>query len=118
MISNPPGYGAKIAALLLTNPELYAEWCADVRLMANRIISMRDALKEELISLGTPGNWDHITSSIGMFSFTGLNEKQVAQLQKQFHIYMIKNGRISMAGLNTKNIKQFAKAVDHVVKNT
>ena len=41
--------------------------------MSGRIISARKMLKEELIALGTPGNWDHITNQIGMFSFTGLN---------------------------------------------
>jgi aspartate/tyrosine/aromatic aminotransferase len=37
---------------------------------------MRKALKAELTSLKTPGNWDHITSQIGMFSFTGLTKPQ------------------------------------------
>ena len=31
---------------------------------------------------------------------------------------MTKNGRISMAGLNTGNVETFAKAVDDVVRNT
>jgi aspartate aminotransferase, cytoplasmic len=44
--------------------------------MANRIISMRNGLKERLVKLGTPGNWDHITQQIGMFSYTGLNCEQ------------------------------------------
>jgi aspartate/tyrosine/aromatic aminotransferase len=39
--------------------------------MANRIISMRKALLDHLIELQTPGTWTHITSQIGMFSFTG-----------------------------------------------
>jgi len=44
-----------------------------IELMANRIISMRKGLHERLVKLGTPGNWDHITQQIGMFSYTGLN---------------------------------------------
>lgn len=67
---------------------------------------------------GTPGTWNHITDQIGMFSFTGLNEQQVQKLREQFHIYMTKNGRISMAGLNTNNIDYFAKSVDSVVRET
>jgi aspartate/tyrosine/aromatic aminotransferase len=43
--------------------------------MADRILSMRQGLRERLEKLGTPGNWNHITQQIGMFSFTGLNRK-------------------------------------------
>jgi len=33
-----------------------------------------------------------------MFSYTGLNAKQCECLIEKYHIYLIKNGRISMAG--------------------
>jgi aspartate aminotransferase len=32
------------------------------------------------------------------------------------HIYMTSNGRISMAGLNSKNIDRFAEKLDAVVR--
>ena len=86
--------------------------------MSGRIIEMRQALRKELERLETPGTWHHVTDQIGMFSFTGLTEEQVAKLQKDWHVYMTKNGRISMAGLNTHNVEYFAKAVDSVVRET
>lgn len=115
-ISNPPAYGARIASKVLNDPELFKQWEADLRTMSGRIIDMRKALKAELDKLDTPGNWDHITSQIGMFSFTGLTEKQVLEIREKHHVYMTKNGRISMAGLNTNNVAYFAKAVDSVVR--
>ena len=45
--------------------------------MSSRIIQMRAALRDQLVKLGTPGTWDHITSQIGMFSFTGLTGGQL-----------------------------------------
>ena len=72
----------------------------------------------KLEELGTPGTWNHITDQIGMFSFTGLTEAQVLKLRQEFHVYMTKNGRISMAGLNTRNVEYFAKAVDKVVRDS
>lgn len=42
--------------------------------MADRIISMRSQLFEALQDVGAPGNWEHITSQIGMFSFSGLTK--------------------------------------------
>ncbi|KAJ5042285.1 uncharacterized protein L3040_004837 [Drepanopeziza brunnea f. sp. 'multigermtubi'] len=117
-ISNPPAYGARIASLVLNDEALFKEWEENLRTMAGRIITMRKELRAKLEALGTPGTWNHITDQIGMFSFTGLSEKQVLTLRDVAHVYMTKNGRISMAGLNTKNIDYFAKAVDKVVQET
>jgi aspartate aminotransferase, cytoplasmic len=116
-ISNPPIYGAKIASIVLNDPKLFKEWEEDLSTMSGRIINMRKSLKSELDALSTPGNWDHIMNQIGMFSFTGLTEVQVLELRSKWHVYMTKNGRISMAGLNTGNVKYFADAVDDVVRN-
>ena len=84
--------------------------------MSGRIKDMRKAVRDLLEQYKTPGTWNHITDQIGMFSFTGLTEAQVAKLRSDYHIYMTKNGRISMAGLNTNNVEYFAKSVDAVVR--
>ncbi|KAL4947186.1 pyridoxal phosphate-dependent transferase [Aspergillus filifer] len=117
-ISNPPAYGARIASKVLNDPELFAQWEDDLRTMSGRIAEMRTGLRQRLESKGTPGSWVHITNQIGMFSFTGLSEAQVKVLRDKWHVYMTKNGRISMAGLNTHNLDYFAEAVDSVVRET
>jgi aspartate aminotransferase, mitochondrial len=66
--SNPPLHGARIADTILSKPELYGEWEVEVKEMANRIISMRERLYNELTKTHhTPGEWGHIKSQIGMF---------------------------------------------------
>jgi aspartate aminotransferase len=138
-ISNPPAYGARVGDIVLNDPALFAEWKQNLETMAGRIILMRKLLVEKLKELGTPGDWSHVTKQIGMFSFTGLTEKQVMRLREEAHIYMTKNGRISMvcpipppwliflnlnpftnyylqAGLNSRNLEYFARAVDKVVR--
>lgn len=115
-ISNPPAFPARITSLVLNDTALFEQWKKELKGMADRIILMRSELFKHLTKLETPGNWEHITSQIGMFSFTGLNPKQVEFLTKTYHIYLTKNGRISMAGLNTSNVEYFAKAVDHAVR--
>lgn len=85
--------------------------------MSGRIIQMRKALRDKLEELKTPGDWSHITSQIGMFSYTGLNETQVAHLVKEYHIYLPKAGRISICGLNTNNVEYVAQSIfDTVTK--
>ncbi|KAG0708920.1 pyridoxal phosphate-dependent transferase [Suillus ampliporus] len=117
MYSNPPLHGAHIANTILSNPELYQEWEGEVKGMADRIINMRERLYELLSKdLQTPGEWSHVKSQIGMFSFTGLNTEQCKTLAEKAHIYMTMDGRISMAGLNGRNIEYFAQSVDAAVR--
>uniref|UniRef100_A0A6T6AZK7 Aspartate aminotransferase n=1 Tax=Compsopogon caeruleus TaxID=31354 RepID=A0A6T6AZK7_9RHOD len=117
MYSSPPGFGAKVAARVLCEPELFAEWENELVQMSDRIREMRSLLRENLEALGTPGPWDHITSQIGMFSYTGLTEEQVRYLRDQHHVYMTSNGRISMAGLTRDSVGRFAQAVLDAVTN-
>ena len=84
--------------------------------MSGRMKEMRQVLRQELENSGSKHDWSHITSQIGMFAFTGLNEAQVTQLREKHAIYMTMNGRISIAGLNTGNIKRIAAAFHEVSK--
>lgn len=115
-ISNPPAYGSRIVSKILNDPELFQEWVRDLQTMASRIKDMRNALRSKLEELRTPGSWEHITNQIGMFSFTGLGPVQCERLVNDFHIYLTATGRISMAGLNTKNVDYVAKSIDTVVR--
>jgi len=117
--SNPPNHGARIVHKVLSDKDLKAKWFTHIQDMSGRIMLMRKLLREHLEKLGTPGTWNHITDQIGMFSYTGLSEKQVAVLVNKYHIYLLKSGRISMAGLNKGNVEYVAKAInDAVVSGT
>lgn len=113
--SNPPNHGARIVGTVLNDPSLFNEWQNSVRVMASRIKEMRQQLYNKLKALGTPGTWEHIITQIGMFSFTGLNPSQVDFLVKNYHIYLIKQGRINMCGLNHGNLDYVAKAIHEAV---
>lgn len=49
-------------------------------------------------------------------SFTGITTEQSTALTDKAHVYLTTNGRISMAGLNTHNIRYFAESLDKVVR--
>lgn len=117
MYSNPPLHGAQIVEKILSSPYLFTEWKEELRSMSDRIGNMRPLLRNELERLDTPGDWSHITSQIGMFSFTGLTKAQSEALNNNHHIYMLSNGRISMPGITTKNVKYLAESIDYVVRN-
>ncbi|KAJ2820639.1 Aspartate aminotransferase, cytoplasmic [Coemansia erecta] len=115
-ISTASAYGAKIAGTVLKDKELYSEWLENMQAMSSRIMQMRKLLRARLEKLQTPGDWSHVTSQIGMFSFTGLKPDQVERLRNEFHLYMTDDGRISVAGLNTGNIDYVAMAIDAAVR--
>lgn len=86
--------------------------------MVDRIQLMRQLLHDQLTTVHhTPGSWTHITTQIGMFSYTGLNPVQSRTMRDRFHIYMTDNGRISITGLTRANVEYFAESMDWVVRN-
>jgi aspartate aminotransferase len=115
MYSNPPIHGASIVATVLKNSDLFNEWTAELKAMADRIINMRHQLYDALTERGTPGDWSHIIKQIGMFTFTGLNSEQVSFMTKEYHIYMTSDGRISMAGLSSKTVPHLTDAIHAAV---
>ncbi|PPD94203.1 hypothetical protein GOBAR_DD08783 [Gossypium barbadense] len=116
MYSNPPVHGALIVSTILSDPDLKKQWLKEVKVMADRIIGMRTALRGNLEKLGSPLSWQHITNQIGMFCYSGLTPEQVDRLTNEFHIYMTRNGRISMAGVTTGNVEYLANAIHEVTK--
>ncbi|KAL3572530.1 hypothetical protein D5086_026434 [Populus alba] len=117
MYSNPPVHGALVVSTILGDPELKKLWLKEVKVMADRIIGMRSALRENLEKLGSPLSWKHITDQIGMFCYSGMTPEQVDRLTKEFHIYMTRNGRISMAGITTGNVGYLATAINEVTSS-
>jgi len=115
MYSNPPAHGCRIVDTVMKTPAMYQEWRDCIKIMADRIIAMRKGLRERLEKLGTPGDWGHITSQIGMFSYTGLTQPQCEYLVKEKHIYLLKSGRISMCGVTPGNIDYVAASINEAV---
>ncbi|KAK9385457.1 pyridoxal phosphate-dependent transferase [Lipomyces mesembrius] len=116
LYSNPPIHGARIAAEVLSDEGLYKQWLVEVKGMAERIIKMRHLLKQHLEELGSTRDWSHITSQIGMFCYTGLTPEQVDTLRTEYSVYMTRDGRISVAGITTKNVKRLAESIHTVTK--
>jgi aspartate/tyrosine/aromatic aminotransferase len=61
------------------------------------------------------GDRSFITTQIGMFAYTGLSEAQVERLTKEFNIFLLKSGRISMAGVASVNVQYLAESIAAVV---
>ncbi|GAB9466011.1 Aspartate aminotransferase, mitochondrial precursor [Globisporangium polare] len=122
MYSNPPIHGSLIVSTILSDPELKSQWFRECKGMADRIITMRTTLRDAIEAVeknngAKKSDWRHITDQIGMFCYTGLTESQVVRMIEKHHIYLTKDGRVSMAGVTSKNVGYLADAIAEVVQN-
>ena len=75
---------------------------------------MRNLLVEKLAEAGSTHDWSHVTEQIGMFAFTGMNSDMCDELTSKYFIFLTRDGRISLAGLNDGNVEYVANAVHAV----
>lgn len=109
--SNPPAHGGLAARTVLTDEALYAEWIEEVAGMRERIKAMRSAFVDGLKQRGVAQDFSFIVEQRGMFSFSGLSDEVVAWLREEKSIYIVKGGRINVAGLTTANIEYVCDAI-------
>ncbi len=113
--SSPPIHGGQIVARVLGDAQLRPLWERELAAMRERILAMRKAL-HGVISAKVPGrNFDYFLTQRGMFSYTGLSAAQVDRLREEFGVYMVRSGRICVAGLNTANVEATAVAMAAVL---
>jgi aromatic-amino-acid transaminase len=113
--SSPGIHAAGIVSRVLTEPKLRQAWEGDVAAMRERILAMRRSL-HEVISAMRPGrDFSYFLSQRGMFSYTGLSGVQVDRLRDEFGVYLVRSGRICVAGLNTGNVERTATAMAAVI---
>ncbi|MDR7270193.1 aromatic-amino-acid transaminase [Pelomonas saccharophila] len=113
--SNPPMHGGQIVAKVLTDPKLRALWEAEVAEMRERIQSMRHQLHDVLVAKLPGRNFDYFLTQRGMFSYTGLSPEQAERLKTEFGVYILRSGRMCVAGLNTRNVEATAEAMAAVL---
>lgn len=99
LYSSPPGYGSRVANLVLSDPKLKSQWFKDVEFMVNRLHKIRFQLSNKLDWTGVNSKQQH-----GMFYFTRFSLQQVHELRDKYSIYLTDDGRLSLSGLNDSNI--------------
>ncbi|KAL7527025.1 hypothetical protein ACHAWF_002006 [Thalassiosira exigua] len=114
MYSSPPIHGSSVVKAVLTDEGLTKEYYANCREMAGRIGAMRTKLVEALKEVGSAHDWSHVSEQIGMFAFTGMSSGMCDELTSKYSIFLTRDGRISLAGLNDGNIEYVAKAIHAV----
>ena len=113
--SSPGLHAAKIVAHVLGDADLRPMWEAELASMRERILAMRRALHSRLAALLPGRDVGYLLSQRGMFSYTGLSAAQVDALREQHAVYLIRSGRVCIAGLNSANVGRTAEAIAAVL---
>ena len=113
--SSPPIHGGQIVAAVLGEPDLRREWEGELAAMRERILAMRQALHGVLAAKMPERDFSYFLHQRGMFSYTGLSPRQVDRLRKEFAVYLVRSGRMCVAGLNRGNVDATARAMAAVL---
>ncbi len=113
--SSPAYHVSTVTAAVMNQPELRNMWEGEVTEMRERIKAMRQKLYDVLTAKVANKDFSYLLKQRGMFSYTGLSASQVDRLREEFAVYMVKSGRMCVAGLNTKNVERVADAMAAVM---
>ena len=116
--SSPPMHSGQIIERVLSTPELRTQWEGELAAMRERILAMRVQLHAGLAERLPGRDLGWLLEQRGMFSYTGLSAAQVDRLREEHAVYMIRSGRMCIAGLNTRNVARTAEAMAAVMRSS
>ncbi|GAV55500.1 hypothetical protein ZYGR_0AV01310 [Zygosaccharomyces rouxii] len=100
MYSSPPGYGCRVATMVLSSKDFKRDWYKNVEAMVQRLLNVRQGMYDRL-------GWKGLINfeqQHGMFFYTGLKPHALNRLREEYSIYMTMDGRLSLSGINDHNI--------------
>ncbi|MDA5556531.1 amino acid aminotransferase [Shimia sp. MMG029] len=109
--SFPPDHGARVVTTILTDPELKADWMAELEETRLGMLALREQLASELQRLSGSDRFGFLAQHRGMFSQLGTTPNMVEKLRVDNAIYMVGDSRMNIAGLNTNSVPVLAKAI-------
>ena len=115
--SMPPDHGAAIVQTVMQNPELQADWDAELKEVRDRINGLRSLLVSSLRAGGLEQDFSFIEREKGMFSFLGVNKDQIQTLINDYSIYLVGSSRINVASINDNNLHYLVDSVAAVLKS-
>lgn len=112
LYSSPPRYGAYVVNRILRSNALKEQWLCELKsTFVERLSTIRSQLYIKLQENNIPGCWEYLLHQRGLFFLCGLTPQQCNHLARNHHVYILPSGRVSIAGLNSRNIDRFIKAI-------
>ena len=109
--SFPPDHGARLVTMVLNDPDLRADWAAELEEVRLSMLGLREQLASELQRLSGSDRFGFIAQHRGMFSRLGATPEQVETMRRDHGIYMVGDSRLNIAGLNKTTVPILAEAI-------
>lgn len=114
--SSPPIHGAALVTQVLRTPALRTQWEEQLTAMRERMLAMRASLFQLLSGRASESQLARYVEQRGMFTYTGLSPEQVDALRQEHGVYILRSGRMCVAGLNASNVSRVADALAQVMR--
>ena len=108
--SSPPSFGAQVVATVLNDAALKSHVAGGSGRHARAHPDHAPGAGRRAAQVAPGSKVDYLLKQRGMFSYTGFSAAQVDRLRDEFGVYLIASGRMCVAGLNSRNVQQVAKA--------
>ncbi len=109
--TSPPAHGARIVATVISDVTLHRKWLEEVGSMRDRLRRMRNALDRALVTEGVDMSaFPGLRDFNGMFALTKLTGKRADWLRSERGVFLLPNGRISIAGMRMETLDYLSDA--------
>lgn len=115
--SNPPSYGARLIATILSDASLYSHWEQDLARMRDRIYKMQTQFADSLSKKCPNIDFGFLREKKGLFAYTGLTKEQANTLVKDHGVYIPSNGRVNVTRLSEDNLEYVTDCMASVMQS-
>jgi aspartate aminotransferase len=109
--TSPPSHGAMIVSEILGDSDLREVWLGELEEMRERLLRIRRSFADALEAYQVDNSFfPSMRQNSGMFVLSALNGEIVSRLRER-HIYMLNNGRLSLAGLKMADMDRLCSSI-------
>lgn len=112
--SVPPIHGSSIVNCIINDTQRFKVWERELSIMRREVENRRTEFFKALEEMGIKQNILSYENQSGMFVCLNLSLAQIENLRKNYGIYILNSGRISIASLNAKKISRLCNALCNI----
>lgn len=101
---------------VLSDDALTKDWKTELDGLRARIQLLRERFVEMMTDQLPQADFSHIAKQRGMFSYSGISAEHVDRLKREYGIYLLRSGRVNIAGLNHNNLDYVCNAIASIMR--
>jgi aspartate/tyrosine/aromatic aminotransferase len=115
LYSMPPDHGSAIVRTVLQDETLASLWRTELEAVRLSMVSKRGQLAAEFRAMSGGSKFDYLETQMGMFSMLQLSREQIDIIRRLHGVYVVEDGRINVAGLQSDRVSEFVRIILEVL---